>query len=181
VLAAGLIALSGWDKQSTLLDPMCGSGTILIEADRIARNVPPQYADREFGFKRWKTFDNELWEKIVKDCDSNIKSSGPSILGYDKNLRALKVSEQNIDEADAWDHIKVEKKDFFKSSAHEPLTIITNPPYELSTWSASTTEQAVLADKVENKMLRKQHLPLFCNIEYKMEVVYYTFYSLYFL
>lgn len=131
VLAAGLIALSGWDKQSTLLDPMCGSGTILIEADRIARNVPPQYADREFGFKRWKTFDNELWEKIVKDCDSNIKSSGPSILGYDKNLRALKVSEQNIDEADAWDHIKVEKKDFFKSSAHEPLTIITNPPYDM--------------------------------------------------
>ena len=129
-LAAGLVLLSGWDKRSTLVDPMCGSATILIEADRIARNVPPQKADRVFCFKKWKDFDEDLWSEVVQEQEQKI-IDGPAILGFDKNLRAVKVSQQNIDEARCTDTITIEKRDFFKSEGHENAMIITNPPYDM--------------------------------------------------
>jgi len=128
-MAAGLVLLSKWDKSSPLLDPMCGSGTILIEADRIARNIPPQQSDRAFGFKKWRKFDSDLWDSVVSKYDSFKLEDGPLIKGGDKNLRALKVSQQNIESAGP-SAIAVEKADFFKSSCEEPVTVITNPPYD---------------------------------------------------
>jgi len=128
-MAAGLILLSGWDKKSPLLDPMCGSGTILIEAERIARRIPPQLADRNFGFKRWKKFDAELWEQVVAKYDDMILDDCPPIIGGDKNLRAVKVTEQNLESAETTS-VQVQKADFFKSHSDSPLTLITNPPYD---------------------------------------------------
>src|SRR5690606_34501532 len=64
VLAAGLIMLSGWDGQSDLMDPMCGSGTILCEAAMIACNIPPNLMRKEFAFERWTDWDVDLFEKI---------------------------------------------------------------------------------------------------------------------
>lgn len=129
-LAAGLVLLSGWDKKSTLIDPMCGSGTILIEADRIARNIPPQLVNRTYCFKKWKDFDEELWTEVVQEQQKKV-IEGPPILGFDKNLRAVKVSQQNIDEARCTDSISVEKRDFFRGEGHENVTVITNPPYDM--------------------------------------------------
>lgn len=63
VLAAGLIMLSGWDGQSDFMDPMCGSGTVLIEAAMIACNIPPNLIRKEFAFERWQDWDVELFEK----------------------------------------------------------------------------------------------------------------------
>jgi len=128
-MAAGLILLSGWDKKSPLLDPMCGSGTILIEAERIARRIPPQLADRNFGFKRWKKFDAELWEDVVSKYNDQIIDDCPPIIGGDKNLRAVKVTEQNLESAETTS-VQVQKADFFKSHSDSPLTLITNPPYD---------------------------------------------------
>jgi len=115
--------------KSPLLDPMCGSGTILIEAERIARRIPPQLADRNFGFKRWKKFDAELWEDVVSKYNDQIIDDCPPIIGGDKNLRAVKVTEQNLESAETTS-VQVQKADFFKSHSDSPLTLITNPPYD---------------------------------------------------
>ena len=68
VLAAGILLLSGWNASATLTDPMCGSGTIPIEAGLIACNIPPGKFRKFFGFQRWKDFDEELFDKIKHEC-----------------------------------------------------------------------------------------------------------------
>ncbi len=131
VMAAGLVLLSGWDRTSTLLDPMCGSATILIEADKILKNIPPQDDDRNFCFKKWRKYDPELWQEVVDFYSAKIVNIETKIMGSDKNLRAVKVSEQNLESARCHD-INIEKQDFFKSSSDgEKMTIITNPPYDI--------------------------------------------------
>ncbi len=130
VLAAGLILLSGWDGSSPLIDPMCGSGTILIEAAKIALNQPPQVKERPFGFKKWKSFDRALYQGIWKEIDSKIMDRAISISGSDKSLRCVKVTQQNLQEANLQDKISVLKKDFFKLYPPKGATVITNPPYD---------------------------------------------------
>lgn len=130
VLAAGLILLSGWDGESELLDPMCGSGTLLIEAAKIALNQPPQLKHRKFGFKKWKSFDSGLYDRIWQDVNSKIKDKPLRISGSDKSLRCVKVTQQNLVEAQLDDKIKVLKKDFFKVYPPKGVTVITNPPYD---------------------------------------------------
>ena len=72
VLAAGILLLSGWKVSATLTDPMCGSGTIPIEAGLIACKIPPGKFRQFFGFQRWKDFDEDLFEKIKLECNSQI-------------------------------------------------------------------------------------------------------------
>ncbi|MFM7823628.1 MAG: class I SAM-dependent RNA methyltransferase, partial [Bacteroidota bacterium] len=84
VLAAGLVKLSGWQKHQPLIDPMCGSGTILIEAALIAANIPPGYFREHFGFMNWKKFmpfDEELWKTITEGVISRIDSADIEIIG----------------------------------------------------------------------------------------------------
>lgn len=132
VMAAGLIQLSGWAPSQKLIDPMCGSGTILIEAAQMALNIPPQRAERAFCFKKWRKFNSQLWEEVVNHYNSKTNRSYPiSITGYDKNLRALKVTEQNIESAGLSDKISVAKQEFFKSDGTNGVTVMTNPPYDL--------------------------------------------------
>lgn len=131
VLAAGLILLSGWDKSSTFIDPMCGSGTLLIEAYRIATNTPPQLRDRDYGYKKWKSYDAQLHANIFNEAMQSVKPIDFEILGYDKDLRSVKVTQQNLVEANLSQNIKVLKKDFFKGSQVKNATIITNPPYNV--------------------------------------------------
>lgn len=131
VMAAGLIKLSEWDMQSTLLDPMCGSGTVLIEAHRLATRTPPQKTDRNFGFKRWRKYNKELWQEVVSEYTPRPLSAGARIIGSDKNLRAIKVTEQNLLEAGVADEVTVSKQDFFRGDGVSDATIITNPPYDV--------------------------------------------------
>lgn len=130
VLAAGLILLSGWDATTPLIDPMCGSGTFLIEAARIALNIPPQIKRRPFGFKKWKSFNSFLYDKIWKDVEGDILDKDISISGSDKSLRCVKVTQQNLIEAKLDHKITVIKKDFFKLYPPKGVTVITNPPYD---------------------------------------------------
>ncbi len=130
VLAAGLILLTGWDSQTPLIDPMCGSGTILIEAAKIALNQPPQSKNRPFGFKKWKSFDVSLYKKIWHDVETKISDTDIFISGSDKSLRCVKVTQQNLVEARLDNKISILKKDFFKLYPPKGVTVISNPPYD---------------------------------------------------
>ena len=129
VLAAGLIMLSGWHGQCDFLDPMCGSGTILIEAAMIALNIPPGVFRKEFAFEKWKDFDSELFDKIYND-DSCEKPFAHKIYGSDISQQAIKIAEQNIKNAGFSKYISLQKASFIDLEAPtEKTIIITNPPY----------------------------------------------------
>jgi putative N6-adenine-specific DNA methylase len=131
VLAAGMILLSGWKGDTLLLDPMCGTGTILIEAASYAWNMPPQLNRQEFGFMKWPNFDRKLWKEVVEKAKSRIKDSGPVIMGSDKDFKSIRMAEQNIQAAGMEDKIQVQRKKFEKLTPPEgPGMIIMNPPYD---------------------------------------------------
>lgn len=131
VLAAGIVMLSDWDCQSDFLDPMCGSGTLLIEAAMFATNYPVNIERTNFSFLNWKNFDNDLFEMIKKSVLNKVKPFDYKIIGYDKAPSAVKKSNQNIINS-GFDHlIKVNQFDFFKTKKFSEnfLHILFNPPY----------------------------------------------------
>ncbi len=129
-LAAGILLLSRWSGDTPFMDPMCGSGTILIEAARLALNHPTQKKDRYFGFKRWKSYDKDLYEEIYQDQLNKRIDKKLEIYGQDKSLRSVKVTQQNLVEAGLDDIISVIKKDFFKTYPPKGVTVMLNPPYD---------------------------------------------------
>jgi len=130
VLAAGLLKLARWNGETDFMDPMCGSGTLLIEAASIAMNTPPQKRDRVFGFSKWKSYDKELFHAIYDEAAAKAKDLNINIYGQDKSLRSVKVTQQNLVKARLTEEISVLKKDFFKTYPPKGLTVITNPPYD---------------------------------------------------
>jgi putative N6-adenine-specific DNA methylase len=131
VLAAGLVLLSGWDGQSDFMDPMCGSGTLLIEAAMIACNIPPNLMRNEFGFERWEDWDVDLFEKIEDSLLSKTRDFHHKIMGFDKSPSAVKKAIQNVENSKLDDFIYIKHEDFFKTQkggdAH--LHMVFNPPY----------------------------------------------------
>jgi len=131
VLAAGLIMLSGWDGQSDFMDPMCGSGTILIEAAMIACNIPPNLMRNEFGFERWEDWDVDLFEKIEESLLSKTRDFHHKIMGFDKSPSAVEKAIQNVENSKLEDFIYIKHEDFFKTQkgGEEHLHMVFNPPY----------------------------------------------------
>ena len=130
VLAAGILLLSGWNVSSTLTDPMCGSGTIPIEAGLIASKIPPGKFRQFFGFQKWKDFDEDLFEKIKLKCNSQIGLSPVKIFGSDISEEALKFANANVARAGLSDIITLEKSDFKNlKSIDEHGYVFLNPPY----------------------------------------------------
>jgi len=130
VLAAGLVLLSGWDRRSNLVDPMCGSGTILIEAALLAANIPPGSFQAEFGFEKWKNFDQELWDNIYDAAMNKITDFAPLILGSDISKHVARKAVININEANLKNRIKIENHAFADLPAPEGGgVLILNPPY----------------------------------------------------
>lgn len=131
VLAAGILTLSGWEGQTDFLDPMCGSGTFLVEAAMIACNIPPNINRREFAFEKWNDWDNDLFEKVESSLLNKIKEFHFDITGYDKAPSAVSKAKDNIRNANLEDYIKVEQKNFFESQkeTERHLHIVFNPPY----------------------------------------------------
>ncbi|MDO7173673.1 class I SAM-dependent RNA methyltransferase [Mariniflexile sp. AS56] len=131
VLAAGLIMLSGWDGQTDFMDPMCGSGTMLIEAAMIACNIPPNLMRKEFAFERWNDWDVELFEKIEESLLGKTRDFHHKIIGYDKAPSAVTKAIENIKNAQLDDFIEVKHEDFFKTQkgGDEKLHMVFNPPY----------------------------------------------------
>ncbi len=131
VLAAGLILLSGWRGKIDFLDPMCGCGTILIEAAMIAGNIPPNLHRSSFAFEKWNDWDQELFNIIEESLTKKINNINCKIFGYDISNVMIRKCKKNIEESDIDLKINVETRDFFKSKKHnkERLLIIVNPPY----------------------------------------------------
>ncbi len=132
VLAAGLVQLTGWDRKQALLDPMCGSGTILIEAAMLASGIPSGYFRNEYGFMKWKDFDSSLWEQVKSLAQGNIKHPEDlRITGFDKSVIMLKKAVENIGFA-GLDRMIYVKQTAFEDSIPPSATgiIIMNPPYD---------------------------------------------------
>lgn len=129
VLAAGMIMLTGWDGECDLVDPMCGSGTILVEAALIARNIWPGLFRKEFAFEKWKDFDPDLLESIYND-DSQEREFHHHIYGYDINRNVVSGAQKNAQAAGVSDIVTVEQRDMadFKQP-EEKAIMVTNPPY----------------------------------------------------
>ena len=129
VLAAGMILMSGWKGDSDFIDPMCGSGTILIEAALIARNISPGVFRKEFAFEKWPDYDQDLFDRIYND-DSQEKEFNHHIYGYDIDMKAVNTARLNAKAAGLSQLVTVEQQDFknFKKPAEKSI-IITNPPY----------------------------------------------------
>ena len=131
VLAAGLIILSGWDGQSDFMDPMCGSGTMLVEAAMIACNIPPNLMRKEFAFERWTDWDVELFEKIEESLLKKTRDFHHRILGFDKSPSAVAKAIENTKSAHLDEFITIKHEDFFKTQkgGDKHLHMVFNPPY----------------------------------------------------
>jgi putative N6-adenine-specific DNA methylase len=128
-LAAGMLLLAGWKGQSDFLDPMCGSGTLLIEAALIALNIPPGIYRSSFAFEKWNDFDEELFDNLYND-DSYEKPFNFKIYGSDNSPRAIKIAEQNVKSTGLSKYIQLDVMSIQKIESPAPnCMIVTNPPY----------------------------------------------------
>lgn len=129
VLAAGMIMMTGWHGECDLIDPMCGSGTIPIEAALIARNISPGVFRKEFAFEKWNDFDQDLFDSIYND-DSQERKFTHHIYGYDNSPKAFDIATHNIKAASVSKDITLQLQPFqqFEQPAEKAI-IITNPPY----------------------------------------------------
>ncbi|MDA9937036.1 THUMP domain-containing protein [Flavobacteriaceae bacterium] len=131
VLAAGLIQLSGWKGNTDFYDPMCGSGTILIEAALFSCKIPANINRKSYAFEKWKDWDESLMETIKTSQLKKIINPNVQIKGSDKAPSAVEKAIQNVENANLSDFITIEKKDFFQveKETKGPLHLLTNPPY----------------------------------------------------
>ena len=132
-LAAGMLLMAGWNGQTDLYDPMCGSGTIPIEAALIARNIAPGIFRNQFAFEKWKDFDAELWSDIYND-DSNELEFEHKIYASDASFYAIQQATKNVKSAGVTKdivlkQIRIEEITSPKSSPQEPGIVMINPPY----------------------------------------------------
>ena len=139
VLAAGMLLTAGWKGQSDFYDPMCGSGTIPIEAALIARNIAPGVFRKSFAFEKWPDFDEELWSEIYND-DSHEREFTHKIYGSDASFYAVQQAQKNVKSAGVakdvelrqirMEELKVEsRKSKVESEGAEGALVMINPPY----------------------------------------------------
>nr|MCR4959322.1 methyltransferase [Prevotella sp.] len=129
VLAAGIILMTGWQGETDFIDPMCGSGTFLIEAALIARNMAPGLFRKEYAFEKWADFDADLFDSIYND-EAQEREFTHHIYGYDIDFKAVNTARLNVKAAGLSDCITVEQQDFkdFQQPKDKAI-IVTNPPY----------------------------------------------------
>ena len=129
VLAAGIILLSGWDGKTDLIDPMCGSGTFLIEAALIGANIAPGVYRDSYAFQQWPDYDEELFNKIYND-DSGEREFTHKIYGSDIEGKAIAIARANVKNAGLIKYIELERRDINDiEQVPEGGTLISNPPY----------------------------------------------------
>ena len=129
VLAAGMILMTDWHGETDFIDPMCGSGTLLIEAALIARNMAPGLFRKEYAFEKWPDFDRDLFDEIYND-DSQEREFNHHIYGYDVDIKAVNTARLNVKAAGLSSDITIEEQDFknFTQPKNKSI-IVTNPPY----------------------------------------------------
>ena len=129
VLAAGMLLQTGWKGETDFVDPMCGSGTLPIEAALIARNIAPGVFRKEFAFEKWADFDQEMFDEIYND-DSAEREFEHHIYGYDIDWKAVNIATNNVRAAGLSKDITIERRDMADFVEMEgPALMVTNPPY----------------------------------------------------
>ena len=130
VLAAGMLLMAGWKGQRDFYDPMCGSGTLLIEAALIARNIAPGVFRKSFAFEKWQDFDAELWSDIYND-DSAEREFNHRIYGSDASFYAIRQAEKNIKSAGVQKDIELKqiRMEEIKNDQNVNALVMLNPPY----------------------------------------------------
>ncbi|MBC6609956.1 hypothetical protein H8B15_03425 [Hymenobacter sp. BT507] len=134
VLAAGLLLLTGWDGKRTLIDPMCGSGTLLTEAALIAQHIAPGlYHQGKFGFENWPDFEAALWESVQLDArQMRLEEPQAYLAGSDISREYIELARENVAAADLEDFIRLGVRDVAEAKApvkEAPGIVIMNPPY----------------------------------------------------
>lgn len=130
-LAFGLVALTNWDGQQPVLDPMCGSGTLLIEAAMKKANIAPGLLRKKFGFQKWLSYQEEAWDRIVTEAmDNEVEHDSVSFYGFDLDRKSLVVARESARRAGV-DHMIAWGKEPIATIQPEVPTglMITNPPY----------------------------------------------------
>jgi putative N6-adenine-specific DNA methylase len=129
VLAAGMLMIAGWKGIGNFVDPMCGSGTLPIEAALLAKKIPPGLFRDKFGFMNWKDFDDTLFTRIKQNMLSPLDFDG-IILASDISAEAVSLTKSNLRKSLLEDIVKVQKEDFRTlNPPGGPGMIIFNPPY----------------------------------------------------
>lgn len=130
VLAAGMVQLTGWQKVHPLVDPMCGSGTIAIEAGLLACNIPPGLFRKGFGFQKWNDYDADLYGTIHDSLLGRISEERPVIVAGERSRRVAEMARANVLSAQLEDTIEVRNASFeeLEPPAGKGILII-NPPY----------------------------------------------------
>lgn len=129
-LAAGILKLIQWEPEIPLLDPMCGSGTFLLEAAMMAQGVAPGL-NRSFGFEKLKNFESDIWKKIKNKALKRVKPAAFQYLyGSDMSQEAIQATEKNLEAAGLREAVSLSQQDFSAITApHDKGFMVTNPPY----------------------------------------------------
>lgn len=167
VLAAGIILMSAWDKKSDLLDPMCGTGTFLIEAAMIARNIAPNLKRLAFAFEKWKDWDNELFETIEESVKSKEIEFEHKLYGFDISGAMIKKAEKNIEISGLGVDIEIVKKDFLTSikTDNDKLHVLINPPYDKRISADVNQLYKKIGDTLKNNYLYSDVWIITANLE----------------
>jgi putative N6-adenine-specific DNA methylase len=131
-LAAGLLLQSGWDPRTPLADPLCGSGTFLVEGAWMGLNRPPGLTRKWFGFQGWPGFDRELWNAIRDDARAGVRKDLPApIVGGDVHPGAVELAKQNARSAGVGHLVRIDRRDVAQARppAGAPGVVVCNPPY----------------------------------------------------
>ncbi len=133
VLAAGILKLSGWDALRDFVDPMCGSGTFLVEAALMAHNIPANIFRKDFAFKNWKGFDQELFGLLFDKALEKEKNFHFNIYGFDRSAMVLRKTQKNLRNALMLEQVQTEQADFMEFTRPEYFRdhglVVFNPPY----------------------------------------------------
>jgi putative N6-adenine-specific DNA methylase len=130
VLAAGMLLISGWNASTDLIDPMCGSGTIPVEAGLIACNIPAGKFRKFFGFQKWKGYDPDIFKLIVEEGEAGIRKPPVKISGCDISELAVSQAVKNVNSAGLNDCISLNVSDIKTlKSPYDKGVIFINPPY----------------------------------------------------
>ena len=130
VLAAGMILLTGWTGEKPFIDPMCGSGTLCMEAALIATNTAPGLNRKSFGFQKWRNYDEELWNSLITEALDNVSPAKHSIRGFDISRKAIELADKTAILSRLNHVVKFEEKKFqYLKPEVDNGIIVSNPPY----------------------------------------------------